>query len=341
MRLKYRIGIIIYTSLIFIFLVLLGLEINYGFNSVNSKGVSYNEKSDISYKVYLKKNDYYDKPYLDENSSYIASLIDNFNLDFRYINTFSDDVDYSLKYGVTAKLEVYDSDNTLKPIYTKDYILSKEKEITGKGKMAKVDLINQVVNYDEYNRIVLSLKKEIIPTANLIINFNTSLVGKNAKLEKDILSNHTSTLSIPISQRTINIDLTKNNFNNKKTVSEDKKISHGLLIIIFSTIFALVVISISFVIYITRNTKRISKYEQKVRKVLREYDRAITEAKGKLIIPDEANTIEVKDFEELLDVHDNLNVPIIYYRISNVKSIFLVKSGEDIYYNVIKEDDFI
>lgn len=337
---RKRIGLVAYIFMVVVFLLLLGLEIGYGMNSSHANGVSYNEKGDISYKVYLKKNDYYDKPYLDEKSSYIASLIDNFTLNYNYVNTFSDKVDYTLKYGVTADLIVYDSDNTNKPVYTKKYILVDEKEVTGKGRVAKVDLIDQVINYDEYNRIVQSLKKEVIPTANLVINFNTDITGTSKKIEKEINSKHTSTLSIPISQRTIDIDLTKNNFNDSKIVTDNKSMSNGLIIIICTTIFALIIVVVGLINYISKNAKQRSKYEQKVRKILREYDRAITEARSKLVIPDNANTIEVKEFEELLDVHDNLNVPIIYYRTSSVKSVFLVKNNDDIYYYVIKSDDF-
>ena len=185
-----------------------------------------------------------------------------------------------------------------------------------------------------------SLKKEVIPTANLIINFNTEITGKSSKIEKDILSKHTATLNIPISQRTINIDLAKNNFNDNKTITDNKSMSKVLIIIICSTLLALIIVIICLFNYISKNTKRRDRFEQRVKKLLREYDRAITEARSKLIIPDDANTIEVKGFEELLDVHDNLNVPIVYYRTSPVKCVFLVKNNEDIYYYVVKADDF-
>jgi hypothetical protein len=77
-----------------------------------------------------------------------------------------------------------------------------------------------------------------------------------------------------------------------------------------------------------------------VAKILREFDRAITEAKGKLRLDKNANMIQVKDFMELLDVHDNFNIPIIYYKIDNHESLFLVKNQDDYYYNIMKSDDF-
>ena len=43
---------------------------------------------------------------------------------------------------------------------------------------------------------------------------------------------------------------------------------------------------------------------------------------------------------ELLDVHDNFNIPIVYYKLSKYSSVFLVKNNDDIYYNIMKSDDY-
>ncbi|MBE6161367.1 MAG: hypothetical protein E7158_04025 [Firmicutes bacterium] len=340
MRLKRKYGVIFYSIPTLVCTVLLILEINYANNKVDVASVSYNESSDISYKVYLKENSYYETPYLDEKSSYIASLIDNFTIDYKYLNTFSADIDYTLKYGVTADLVVFDSSNDKKPIYTKKYTLADEQEIKGFGKMAKADLLNQVINYDEYNEIINELKREIVPNANLKINFNTKFVGKNKAIGKDIISNKTSTLDIPISQKTIDANLKKNNTSSNQTVTNKKSLSVPLIALLVGTILLLLLTLIYYVLYIIKTAEKKTKYEQKLNKILREFDRAITEAKGKLRLDRNANTIEIKDFMELLDVHDNFNIPIIYYRISSTKSVFIVKNGNDIYYNVMKSDDY-
>ena len=340
MRLKRKFGIIFYIIPTIVLAVLLILEINYANKKVDVASISYNESSDISYKVFLKENSYYETPYLDESSSYIASLIDNFTIDYKYVNTFSDNLDYTLKYSVTADLIVYDSSNDKKPIYTKKYTLVDEQETKGTGKIANVDLLNQVVNYDEYNKIITELKREIIPNANLKISFNTKFVGKSKVIDKDIVSNKTSTLDIPISQKTIDVDLKKNNTSNNQTITNKKSLSVKLILVLVGTILLLLMTLIYYVLYIIKTAEKKNKYEQKLNKILREFDRAITEAKGKLRLDRNANTIEIKDFMELLDVHDNFNIPIIYYRISNTKSVFIVKHENDIYYNVIRSDDF-
>ena len=125
-----------------------------------------------------------------------------------------------------------------------------------------------------------------------------------------------------------------------QTLTDEKSLSKPVILMICGTVLLLLVSIIYYIAYIINTAEKKTKYEQKVNKILREFDRAITEAKGKLRIDRYANTIEIKDFMELLDVHDNLNIPIVYYKISSTKSLFIVKNENDIYYYVIKSDDF-
>ena len=50
----------------------------------NKAVLSYNEKGNIDYKVYLKENNYYEDKFLGKNMQYIASLINTINVDFKY-----------------------------------------------------------------------------------------------------------------------------------------------------------------------------------------------------------------------------------------------------------------
>lgn len=332
--------ILIYIILVLIFSLLFLCEFNWMKKSNNMNTLTYNEKSGISYKVALKDKFVYDEPYLDEEKTYIASLIDKFIINYNYINVFSDNIKYTLDYNIKANLIVYDSNNDTKPVYTKNYILLDNKRVTKESRVAKVDILNQEIDYNEYNKVINELKKEIIPNAKLVINFNTSFKGKNSNIDKQIVSNKTSSLSIPISQRTINVDLKKNNLSDSKTISNSKSTGKFILILAIFTGIILFLLIICFLHYLIRPFHRVSKYNQEINKILREYDRAITEAKGEYKFNDNDNNIEIKDFMELLDVHDNLNVPIIYYKVSNRKSLFIIRNNKDVYYNVITKEDF-
>ena len=340
MKLKRKFGLVIYFIPIVFLVVLLMLEINFARNEVKTDGLAYREKSDISYKVKLKENGYYEDEYLGEQFNVVASLIDMIVVDYSYINTFSSNVDYNVKYSVTADLVIYDANADEKPIDTKTYTLVEKKEVSGNGLMAKFDLTNQDINYNEYNALVEQWKKEVIPSANLIVKFNTDFTGKSDILDDEIKSVKTSTLTIPVSKRTINVDIKKNNNSKEEVLSVKRKLSIFTKVLIVMTIIVLIIIIIKYILYVISSAKRKSKYDMAVEKILREFDRAITEAKGKLRLDKNANMIQVKDFMELLDVHDNFNIPIIYYKINSHECLFLVKNQDDYYYNIMRSDDF-
>lgn len=341
MKLKRKFGLIFYALPIIFLIILLVLEIGHARKEVSSEGVAYREESKISPRVLLKQNDMpFGEPYLDNTLMPIASLIDKFVVNYNYINTFSTDVNYKIKYNVVADLMVYDSNNNSKPIYTKQYTLVNDREISGNGIIAKIDLLNENINYNEYTALVNQFKKEVIPEANLIVKFNTIFEGTTDKLADTIKSSKTSTLIIPITQKTIKVEIKNNPSKQEEYVSGSKKLKPITLFTIIATVVLLIIFIIKYILYMLKTAKKKSKYDVAVSKILREFDRAITEASGKLKIDKNANTIEVKDFMELLDVHDNFNIPIIYYKVSRYMSVFLVKNDNDIYYSIMKSDDY-
>ena len=83
--------------------------------------INYNEKSNIDYKVYLKDNDFYDEEFLGKDQAYVASLIDNIEVDFKYkLNMETEDIEFKYSYYVTAKLEIIDKTSNealFNPVY--------------------------------------------------------------------------------------------------------------------------------------------------------------------------------------------------------------------------------
>ena len=50
--------------------------------------VTYTEKSNVDYKVYLKENEFYEKDYVDKDNQYISNLVDNIETKFDYYINF-------------------------------------------------------------------------------------------------------------------------------------------------------------------------------------------------------------------------------------------------------------
>ena len=86
-------------------------------------------------------------------------------------------------------------------------------------------------------------------------------------------------------------------------------------------------------------TKR-NEYQTKLAYILREYDRLIVIARNGFVTTREKSITKVENFDELMDARNTLNKPIIYCKINDIKSEFIVEDDERIYKYVMKESDF-
>ena len=170
-----------------------------------------------------------------------------------------------------------------------------------------------------------------------MIFFNVSWTGNTGYFKKSIGDNTTSMIKIPISQKTINITKPAD-INESKDIIEQVSIPIYFIVLIGSTVLLIVASLVRLFLVFSKINDEKDKYEQKVNKILREFDRAITEAKGQFKKDPDTNYIEVNDFYELMDVHDNLNVPIVFYRDSYRKCTFAVRKDNDVYYCVIRRE---
>ena len=85
---------------------------------------------------------------------------------------------------------------------------------------------------------------------------------------------------------------------------------------------------------------KITNLKEKINKILKEYDELIVMTKDGYEITENKTILKVSSFKELLDARNTLNKPIIYTKINNVKSEFVVEDESVIYKYIMKEADF-
>lgn len=82
-----------------------------------------------------------------------------------------------------------------------------------------------------------------------------------------------------------------------------------------------------------------SPYDKYINKILNEYDRLIVETTTAPDIENK-NIIRIDSFNELLDVRDNLSLPIKYYIITkHQKCNFYINHNDELYLLTIKAVD--
>lgn len=330
-------------SLMFIALFVITVIFLQGtFGVASSKYINYNEISNLDYKVYLKENSFYDSDYLGKNKVYIANLIDNIEVNFRYNYNIEEQANVDFNYSIVAKLTI--DDGTSKSNYfEKEYVLLSNK--TASIKNGTNYNLNEKVNIDYayYNSLANSFKQQygVDTTSNLTVYLK---VNKHTDIENatNAVENSTMYVKVPLSEKAINIELNYQDINNSNYIIQgvDSKVDNiifGILSVI--SLIATLVFAIKFIRLLTLLRGKKSIYDKYVDRILNEYDRLIVEnATG----PDlkTTNVIKISKFEELLDVRDNLKLPIMYYVVTkHTKCYFYIKHNRDLYLMTIKAVD--
>lgn len=326
------------------FIILFALGLIFLFKSLSFTGqkvINYDEKSNLDYKVYLKENDFYETPYLGKNMVYIASLIDKINIDFNYNFKSSENINLNFNYDIIGKLVISDSEGK-NVYYKKEYTLLENKKIPMISNNNQNISENIVIDYDYYNNLANNFKITfgVNTTSNLIIYLT---INKSDNDNQAINANSIMLISIPLSEKAINIKMDYKEIDNSSTIFSDSNITiDNLVYIIASITFIIlsivVLIKIIRLIYIlAQNNKNI--YDKYVNRLLMEYDRLIVETSTQPLF-DNKEIIKVEKFQELLDVRDNLKLPITFYSITkHQKCYFYISAGDRVYLHTIKAVD--
>ena len=314
-------------------------------NAVTAKKdqfITYKETSNLDYKVNLKKNDFYEQKYLGKDMIYVASLIDTIDIDFNYIFDIEKKSDISFDYDITGKLVISDT-NGQNTFYEKEYDLSKTKKESINAK--KSHKINEKISidYDKYNNLANKFRTNygIDTTSNLIVSLNVHKKGSD-KNEYKLDNKSAVSVTIPLSEKAINIKIDHNDINNSSQLFTSSSVTidnYAYLLISIVFIILLPVFMFPLVGLLLSMETNKSPYDKYINKILNEYDRLIVETTTAPDIENK-NIIRIDSFNELLDVRDNLSLPIKYYIITkHQKCNFYINHNDELYLLTIKAID--
>lgn len=314
------------------------------FSITKRQYINYTEKSDIDYKIYLKDNNFYDDEYLGKGMAYVASLIDNIHINYKYHFNADQKSNINVKYAVKAKLIIASQSNS-NVFFEKEYNLSEETsediEDTFGYTIEKDDV---VIDYNYYNRLANDFKSHYSVNTSNRLEVSLYVIENSMPNNLFNLSNANKiTLTIPLSEQEVNITFDNKNINVEKQLISNPTfiVKNKNYAIISGVLLVLVIVSIILLTQkVSLTSADTSKYDKYVRRLLRGYDRLIINIKNKPDT-DKYNVIEVERFEELVDVRDNVSQPINYHIITpHQKCEFFVINDDNIYEYVIKASDF-
>lgn len=327
-------GIIIF-SMLFILLFIKSVSLN------KNGDITYKQTSNIDYKVYLRENKYYGNDYLDKDMQYIASLIDNINIDFKYDFSINQDINYKYTYYIKSEVKVTDINDPTLNIYTKTEKLTEPNTVVKEGSNNFNIYENVKIDYNKYNDLVKSFKNTYLISAdsNLVLTMLVDIEDeKGNKIKND---NEVMKITIPLTEQTINIKMDYEEVNNSLNAKVYRHFSIDHKVLFLLSIFFLIgdIIYISLLVMFLNKTKtKKTIYDITLSKILREYDRVIVNSKKPIVVDGEI--IELSSFSELLDVRDNLEKPIIFKEIhKGLKSVFIIRNANETYRYILKLSD--
>lgn len=329
--------------LLFVLFTCLGtmLLIN-SFKFESEKITKYTEKSNLDYKVYLLENDFYDQKYLGKDMLYVASLIDNIALDFDYTFTSDKKENLDFSYDIIGKLSITNESGT-KSFFEKNYTLLETKKISMTNSDVQKIKEHITIDYPYYNSLANGFKTQYgINTASKLTVYMVINKKNTANSKFELNSNNAMNVSIPLSEKAIDISLDYKEINDTNNIVEKQDVlvkSISTLILSIALIIIALVMMVKAMRKISSLFNKKSKFDKYIKKKLKEYDRLIAESNS-MISLDKKDTITIDKFEELLDIHDNLGLPIMYYEAQkHQKGYFYINHENTVYLNTVKAID--
>lgn len=305
--------------------------------------LSYDETVTPDYKVNLKDNNYYSVKTLPSGMNYIASLVDNISVYFKYKFEATDIIDYNTTYYIEAITRVYDDKNKSKTLFEKKEILSESRTIT-KEKIKNLGFTESVkVDYEHFNNLVRAFKTEygLAKSSDVTIAFVTKTSGGNSEYKGNMNLNSHATVVIPLTEQTINVSINSNNVTNQDRLLEKIGLNNinwynlGMFVI-------LTALDLYLLVKLSKNIKKyldsFSLYDKTLKKILRDYDSIIANINNDTVITKD-KVIFVESFDELIDIHDNLGSPILFNEVvKGFKSYFTIIDNNMMYRYVLENN---
>ena len=320
-----------------IFIISLAFALVY-INKNKNYYINYDEKSLIDYNVFLKDNDFFENNYLGSDNQYIASLINYINANFKYNLKFEEsDVDFNYSYRIDAVINVKEK-NSQKSLYNyKETLLEKQQQIANSSN--ELSIIESLkIEYNDYNdkikRFINLYGLEEI-NSTLSINMYITVDGSCEEFEEDTNNESVMTLTIPLTTKTVGIDISNNLVNSKDNVLVCR-VNNPLIVLLLVISVILLIVDIIIVIklikYIENTRSADSKYERELKKILYNYHSYIQEMNNAFDLTG-YKLIDIKNFNDMLEIRDTENKPILMTSSKEKKiTYFIIPTNTNLLY---------
>ncbi|MBQ9019366.1 MAG: hypothetical protein IJ097_03575 [Bacilli bacterium] len=296
-------------------------------NHTTHEELIYKEYTTVNYKVCLKNSSC-----VDENNHYNVDDLDNIKISFDYNADYDEIIKYNNSYYINAISRVYNKEDNSIIYYEKENYLVDNTELKGKDKSFSINE-SVTLDYNKYKELINDYNRDDSYSEVEVVLY---LTDKNE-------TRKISSLVIPLVND--NMVISKNN-KDELTRIEDREVSlwdsYSITCAIFSSLLTIcslfAIYKVSKLVFDVYNNR--SRYEQEVDNILKKYDSIIVVARDGYETISEKEIVKLDTFDNLLEVKNNINKPVIFSKINDVKCEFIIEDDEKLYKYVLKEADF-
>lgn len=281
---------------------------------------AYNITRNSDYKVYLKPNNYIEQKYMGMNETYITDLVDYIDANFRYNYNVSQNATSKYTYKVVAVLNVEyyvtgSSQGT--KLWSKEYTLVEPKQLQIESNQININE-NVKIDFNSYNSEIKKFKEQFgLPIKSyldvkLVVASEIDVAESN-KIQKD---NSAVNLKMDLNQQVFSILQDYEPIDKGQIIDEENisNVSNVILLTIGIILFAISAFGILNIIRKIIVADRKTDYEIALNRILKNYGDIVAE----IVTPTETEgmkVIDVKNFDQLLDIEEEIRMPILFYEI--------------------------
>ena len=309
-------------------------------NYKQANAVKFIEVGKITHQAVLKENDIYEKNIIKESDklTYVSGLVDKIQINYSYNLNFNKDVQVTSNNKIIAELTIYDP-KSKNNYFTQKYELTNDLEENFEGNKTSLNKMVSI-DYDKYNKLASEFKSKYNKNAKAKLDVKLLYDASISPMKMNAHKNYSSNLVATISLGETNVNIVKSELDNTISIPfKQKRISLysvilELLLIIF--IICVIVVFVKLNKLLAKLQPQDNEYDKERKRILDEYDNIIVNVS---ILPNLKKYKEVKiyEFEELLDLKENVNEPIRYMEVApHNKCYFFIKHNEEVFVYTLK-----
>ena len=339
MYFNYETRLVFKLILFIFFLVMCLIFFKNSFVRKSAETFNYTDNGLLSYKVFVKDSDYYLNNYVEMDKFYIPNLISEMKFYYSYLLKLEKNSTIVYNYSVIQNFYIYERGNEKNLLYsrTDTYKNDNNKIINDNSFLNITDILN--FDYNKYRSELQYFKNNYTSGVDGKVEIDFT-ISYNVN-EYKISDSKTINVKIPLSDGIFTIARNTLDTGNHSIIikPETNDMDKPLMLIlsIISGVFTIISMY-NLIKFATIPFGKSSNYVTSLNKILKDYDRVIVKTKDVLCL-DGYKTIKVMDFNEMLDLRDNLESPILFTEIhKNQKSKFIIAKDNIAYIYTLKDN---